>query len=515
MRRHARSWLCWTRRDERAAFVGAHAMAIGERAKPGPDAQDASPLPADWALSGTFGPERWHHDGQRFASVAAAGERIELPADPLTLERLRTRTPHCAHPGPFPLAFRFCPACGTALAEAPALPSAESWSPPFGAPDGLPSLDEPRRPDPASREEIPVPASAALGFAVAGTPPMLLACDRIGGWISGWSEAAGAWIERVQIPPCPGLPRQGWAAGASASGLALPTDRGAAFLDLTGARRSPTTILDAGPAAGGVATLRAHAALPVRTAAGLAVAVLDHAAPATGWTLLPVPDAPAGSAGPFAAPVVTADTAIWCDASGRIALQAAAGGLVASWSRWRDAVRPLPGVRPVMERNGTLHQLARLDERTLVLEALAAPGQEPERRAARGYTPGTGRAVFRENARLRLPWDDRAAADYILPDDSFLLPLLAFDEDRYLLAVCTDRSGLGRFLGDPAAAAQAERPHLCTLVYSPGPRSLEPLDCVLRAHHAWDLSVFIHADWLHVHGAVENRCHRWRLRDAR
>ena len=49
---------------------------------------------------------------------------------------------------------------------------------------------------------------------------------------------------------------------------------------------------------------------------------------------------------------------------------------------------------------------------------------------ARGYMPGTGRAVFRENALLRLPWDERPICDYPLDDDRFLYPLLCLGENR-------------------------------------------------------------------------------------
>ena len=468
----------------------------------------------DWAMLGVFGPERWHRDGQRFNRVTVGEERIDLPTDRLTLDRLRVRASACVHSGPFPLAFRFCPACGTTLSEAPAQPVAEHWSPPFGAPDGLPSLDDPREPDPDSHEEIPVPPSAAIGFAVAGTPPMLLACDRVTGWISGWSERARAWIERVQVPACLGLPGPGWAASATSAGLALPTDRSPVFVDLTRPRMVTTIPLPGSACLGGAALLRAHAVVPVRGETGPGVAVLDLSARANGWTVLPVAGVAADPIGPLAAPAVTADAAIWCGGAGQLTLQATVDGLVARWRRWRDGLQPLSGVRPVMERNGTLHQLARLDEQTLVLEALAAPGQVPERRPARGYMAGTGRAVFRETMRLRLPWDERVLADYILPDDSFLLPLLAFDEDRYLLAVCTGRGGLGRFLGDSGSSGDPDRLHACTLFYSRGPRTLEPLGCVLRARQAFDLSVFLHAGWIYAHGGVENRCHRWRLRDA-
>ncbi len=475
----------------------------------------SGPSPAaEWTLPGRFGPERWQKEGGRFTAVSVAGDRIALPTDRLTEARLRSRNSGCVHPGPFPLAFRFCPGCGTPLAEAPDAPAAEAWSAPFGAPDGLPSCDEPGEPDPASQAEIALPPSPGLGFVVAGTPPMLLCCDRVGGWIRGWSERAQGWIDRVQLPPCTILASWNWAAAADAAGLSLPTDRGPAFIGLTAPRRTPVALLEGVPPLGGAGLLRSHVALPVRSGAGLAFAVLDRAAPERGWFLLPVPDAPVEAA--LASPVGTGDRSCWCGPSGLLTLAGTTSGPAANWQAWRDGIRPLPGVRPVAEPNGSLHQLARLDPHTLVLEGLPAPGQAPERRLARGYTPGTGRAVFRENARLRLPWDERTAWEYAIPDGSFLLPLLELGPGRTVLALCTGRDRLGRFLGDPGAAPDEGEPHhTCTLFYSRGPRVLEPLDCLLRARDASDLSAFLHAGFLYVHGALDNRCHRWRLRDAR
>ncbi len=468
-------------------------------------------LDGEWTLPGRFGPERWHREDGRFTAVTVAGDRITLPTDRVTEGRLRSRDAACLHAGPYPLAFRFCPDCGAPLGEAPEAPGAEAWSPPFGAATGLPACDEAREPDPASHEEVALPPSSALGFAVAGTPPMLLACDRVDGWIRAWSERDGRWIDRVQLPPCTALPAWSWAAAADATGLWLPTDRGPAVIELTAPRRAPVTLLDGPAPLSGAGLLRTHAALPVRNDGGLSLAVFDRAAPGLGWSLLPVPGAAAEA---LACPVGTGDRVSWCGPSGLLTLQVGPDGPAAHWQAWCDGIRPLPGVRPVAEPNGTLHQLARLDPDTLVLQNLPAPGQVPERRPARGYTPGTGRAVFRESARLRLPWDERAACDYVIPDGTFLLPLLELGSGRTVLSLCTGRDRLGRFLGDPAAPDHTEPDHACTLFYSRGPRVLEPLDCLLRARDASDLSVFLHDGWLYAHGARDRGCHRWRLRDA-
>lgn len=462
----------------------------------------------DWTLAGTFGAETWHRDADRFSRIETGGERIVLPADPVTLDRLRVRAARCPHAGPFPLAFRFCPECGAALADPPSPQVAESWSPPFGSADGLPEIAEPRAPDPAGRQEIVLPASSALSLAVAGTPPMLLACDRVTGMVSAWSERGAAWVERTQVPQCLDLPGWSWSASADAAGLTLPTDRGAAWLDLRAPRTVPVVQADRAIPLGGAIALRGPSMVPVRTASGMAIALLDR--DAGGWTVVPVPGAPQVPSRKLGAPVAAAGHAFWSGQDGLLTARQGLDGVEARWTSREGGAVPLPGVRPVLERNGQPFQLARLDPRTLVLENLCVAG---EVRVSPGYVLSSGRAVFREGARMRLPWEDRDAAEYPVPDGCFLLPLLSLGDGRMLLAVCTDRDRLGGFVGDPQADA-ARPEHVCTLFYSRGPRTLQPLDCVLRARSSWELSACIHAGWLYAHGALENRCHRWPLTDA-
>ncbi len=461
-----------------------------------------------WSLSGPFGDELWQREGGRFTSVETGGERIALPTDPVTSDRLRLRGSRCAHPGPFPVAFRFCPDCGAALAEAPRVPASASWSPPFGAVDGLPEIREPRSPDPDSGEEVPLPDAPSPVLAVAGTPPMLLACDPGGGRIAAWSEGAASWTLRAAIAPCGALPRRSWAASANADGLAVPTDGGPIWIDLRHPRAVPVATGERAIPLGGAATLRGRTMMPVQAPRGMAMALLDRQAGS--WTTVPVTGSPSVPPRSLSAPVVAAGMAFWPGPDGLLTAWHGLDGLTASWEAWANGVHPFIDTRPVLERTGQPYLLARLDPRTLGFANLCVP---PEPRPAAGYMLGSGRAVFREGARMRLPWDDQGLAEYPLPDDRFLLPLLGMGDGRYVLAVCGGRDRLGGFVGDPLADAPGPE-HPCTLVWSAGARRLEPLGCVLRARTPSDLSVVIHDGWLYVHGALDHRCHRWRLLDA-
>ena len=461
-----------------------------------------------WTVTGPFGMELWRREAGRFSVVETGSERIALPTDPVTDDRLRVREPRCVHPGPFPLAFRYCPDCGTVLAEPPPLPASGSWSPPFGASDGLPEIHERRSPDPDSREELALPDGMSLVLAVAGTPPMLLACDIASGRIAAWSERASCWIDRAWIAPCIDLPNWSWAASADADGMATPTDAGPTWIDLRRPRAVPVVAGDHSIPLAGAIALRGRAIMPVQGPDGMAVALLDREAGV--WTGVPVPQSPPARSCKLSAPVASAGIAFWYGRDGLLTAWHGLGGLRTSWTTWEDGVQPFSSTRPVLERNGQPHLLARLDSQTLVFTNLCAP-LEPQ--PAPGYMLTTGRAVFREGTRMRLPWDDRMAADYPLPDDCFLLPLLALGGGRYVLAVCGDRDRLGGFIGDPLMSDHGSE-HLCTLVYSRGPRALEPLGCVLRARQAADLAVVIHSGWLYAYGTVDNRCHRWRLVDA-
>ena len=461
-----------------------------------------------WSLSGPFGGELWQCHGGRFTSVETAGERIALPTDAVTSDRLRLRGSRCAHPGPFPLAFRFCPECGAALADPPPVPASASWSPPFGAVDGLPEIREPRSPDPSRSEEVPLPDELSLALAVAGTPSMLLACDPDGGQLAAWSEAAASWTPRATVAPCLELPRRSWAASADADGLALPTDGGPVWIDLRRPRGAPVVIGERAIPLGGAAVLRGRTMMPVRGPDGMAMAVLDREAGR--WSVVPVPGSPPTRPCVFSAPVVAAGMAFWSGPDGLLTAWHGLDGLCMGWEAWANGVHPFIDTRPVLERTGQPHLLARLDPRTLGFANLCVP---PEPRPAAGYMLGSGRAVFREGVRMRLPWDDQGLADYPLPDDRFLLPLLGMGDGRYVLAVCGGRDRLGGFVGDPMADASGSE-HLCTLVWSAGPRRLEPLGCVLRARTPSDLSMVIHDGWLYAYGALDHRCHRWRLLDA-
>ena len=468
----------------------------------------ASPVEADWVLPGPFGTERWRIGAGHAAVAETAGLRIAPPLDPVTAERLRVRESRCAHPGPFPLAFRYCPDCGAALSDPPPVPVTESWSAPFGAADGLPEIHEARVPDPAGGEEIALPESPALTVAVAGTPPMLLACDAVRGRVLAWSERRRDWFPCAQVAPCLAPSGGSRTAGADADGLALATDHGAVWLDLRGPRPVAVTQVDRAGCLAGPIAMAGRMMVPVKGSDGVGIAVLDRDGPH--WTTTPIPGSPPIGSGPLGPPFVAGAQAFWLGPQGILRAWHDLDGPGASWGEWPDNLSPLLQVRPVLERNGQPFQLARLDPLTLVLQNVLVP---EDRRPAPGYVLGTGRAVFRENARLRLPWDERPLAEYPLPDDHFLLPLLGLGDGRFLLAVCAGRDGLGGFIGDPQVPWDGSE-RLCALHYSRGPRSLEPLGCVLRVRQAWELSAFVHANWLYVHGATENRCHRWPLRDA-
>ncbi len=462
----------------------------------------------DWVLPGPFGTERWRIEAGRASAVEVARLRIALPADPAAIERLRVRESRCLHAGPFPSAFRHCPECGAALSDLPPVPAAECWSAPSGAADGLPEVHEPRVPDPASGEEIPLPDSSALTVAVAGTPPMLLAYDAVRGRVLAWSERCRDWFLCTHVARCLDRPALAQAVVADADCLMLATDGGVAWLDLRGLCPMTVPQDDRAMLLGSPIAVDGRMMVPVEGPDGVLIEILDRAGP--GRTTIPAPGLPPARSPDLGAPFCAGGQVFWLGHEGILRVWHDGDVPSARWDGWTDGLSPLLQVRPVLERNGQPFQLARMDPRTLVLQNLLAP---EDRRPAPGYVLGTGRAVFRENARLRLPWDDRPLAEYPLPDNHFLLPLLGLGDGRYLLAVCAGRDGLGGFIGDPQVPWDGSE-RACTLHYSRGARSLEPLGCVMRVRQAWELTVFIHAGWLYVRSATENRCHRWPLRDA-
>lgn len=478
--------------------------------------------PQRWELPGPFGVEEWQRSIGRFTSALVGRKRLTLDEQPFDLDQLRLRQPACGHAGPWPYAFQHCPECGVRLLDPAPLPPPAAWAPPSGAPSGLAVQDAGLHPVAGTRQEEAMPPAANLSFIVAGRPPHLFAYDLQTGWLRVRNEGTGQWDDLRRLPAAQALPRWSWAAaisapavhtGTQAEGFVLPTDQGPVLV-----RTGPATPLSALPApaslgiqaaAGGAACLRGQPFMPVRLGGGLGLACLS--ADGDAWELQAVlhgGEVPPGTM--FAAPVTHADDAFWCAPSGQLSLSlTGGGGLQASWQPWPDGLTPVLGARPLQEPNGSLHQLMHLGDDRLVFASLDLPGRRMQQRPTELWL-SAGNAAFRDGMRRRLPWDEAGSrAKYVLADDEFLLPLLAFGERRFLLASCTGRDSLTSFL-DTQMAPPARR--ACRLLFTPATLMLEPLQRSIDARSAWDIVPFVFRDRLHIYAANTNQCWSWELR---
>lgn len=481
------------------------------------------PLPQTpaWDLDGPYGPERWFGQPGQYERVLLAGEPVSLdPADG-ELHLLRARGANCAHPGPWPFAFRFCPKCGTALQPPAAARGMEIWSSPGNAASGQPAPASTGTPDSLQRTELPMPGPSRLDFVVAGTPPRLLAFDQTTGRLHAWREGpssvfeGGRWRELATLPASVNLPRWSWAAAAFGAGFALPGDGGPLWVSLSAKSAVPIAAkpaLGVRRSLGGAAALEGRALVPVLADDTLSdvLSLAFWTSSEGGWRRAPVANGDAAAASQvFSAPSVNAREAFWVGEHGQLFARAGTEGIACEYRPWRDGWRPMRGVRPVLSPNGVFHQLGRLDGRQ-AFEALLPPGATPQRREFDRYVTSCGSAAFSRMTRFREPWEPKRI-EYRGEGDAFLVPLLAFDADRFLVASCSPRNALLGFIDADGASGTAVE---CRIMFAGASVALTDLRATIRTGSAWEIVPVVHGGSLLVYDLRGNRCHRWPLAAA-
>lgn len=479
-----------------------------------------APLPAapTWELDGPHGPERWVGEPGRFGSVLLDGDPISLDPREGELQFIRARGATCEHAGPWPYAFQFCPTCGAPLTAPAAATPPEAWSSPAGGARGLPPPSCRGTPDPAARGELPMPGPSQLDFIVAGTPPRLLAIDHTTGRLHAWKDAPsgsfadGRWTELARLPDGSTLPRWSWAAAASAAAVVLPMDTGPLRL-VPRPHGAEVVRPDAGlrisRSAGGAAAVGEHVLVPVVAQAALGVAAWS---PRSGsWSLMLVDGAGPEAAGEvFAAPSANDIEAFWPGAHGRLFARAEDGRVRCDYRPWRDGWQPMRAVRPVLSPNGVFHQLGRIGVGQSY-EALLPPGTTPQRREHPRFVTSYGRNSFAGMARHAEPWEARRIEYRDLADPAaFLVPLLAFDDDRVLAASCSPRNALRPFIETGEGGASTE----CRIVMAGSSVVPDDLRLTLRARHVWELVPFVYRNTLFIYEVPGNRCFHWPLAPA-
>lgn len=469
-----------------------------------------SPDTSSWELDGPHGRERWVGVPGSFDHVLLDGEPVTLnPADG-ELHLLRPRASTCIHPGPFPFAFRFCPACGAHLQPPMPEPGAESWSTPASA-SGLPAPSCHGVPDPASRTAISLPGPAQFDLFVAGTPPRLLAYDQGSGRVHALIDGAGlveaGWRDLVQLPTGSGLPRWAWGIAAFADGAAVPGDRGPVFLQLGPRHSRVIEAVDGGAARclGGAASVGTLALVPVLTTQGVAVAVAGP--PERDWRLVPVAGAPADEV--FAAASLRATEAMWVGRRGQLFVRVQDDEVFCDFRPWGAGWEPMQAVRPVLSPNGVFHQLGRVEGRQ-VFEALVPPGATPQRLVFDRYLTSIGGISFMGAARFREPWEPKRT-EYRGGENTFFLPLLGFDRDRVLVAACSPRTSLRSFT---ETGPEVEEALECRVLFADASIVPAALGVTIRARSAWEVAALVYRRTLLVHDVRGNRAWAWSLSDV-
>ena len=478
-----------------------------------------------WHVDGPYGPERWERADGRFVAVNVGATRLVVDHKPFQLDQIAPALKSaCPHPGPWPKSFVRCPECGEKLEPADVKFAPETWPPP----SGLPVWPGALQPDPATRRDEVLPASADLCFVVTGAPPHLFAFDLSTGWLWVRNELAGGWERWPQRLAKSSLPRWSWAAavltgetgaaptGRVARGFALPTDEGAVYVDTAvGAAepivRPPETLRY--PGVGGAAIMAGITIVPVWSPTGLMLIWLSPDGGA--WQAVPVANgdtAPASTR--FAAPVGHAGDVFWLSMVGKLtAQQGASGRIEARWETWPDQIRPVLGTRPHLGSSGVLSQLVQVDQEQLAFRAINVAGSPQH--GVSSFWLSVGQAAFKDGQVKRVPWEQQSGtlAEYAREDNVFLLPLLSMGERGFVVARCSERMQLSKFV-DTEAGARSQQ-HKCELFFTNKRRELAPrLGRSVEVLAAWDLVVFVFRQRLHIYAAGINQCWSWALNAA-
>ena len=112
--------------------------------------------------------------------------------------------------------------------------------------------------------------------------------------------------------------------------------------------------------------------------------------------------------------------------------------------------------------------------------------------------------------RFREPWEPRRV-EYRGEPDAYLVPLLAFDGDRFLVASCSPRNSLLGFIDTDGTAQAAVE---CRIMFAGASVALTDLRVTVRASAAWNIVPFVYERTLFVYDLRANCCYRWPLGDA-
>lgn len=454
------------------------------------------------------------------------------PATPALLAgQLRAaRVPACGAsrrecPRLLPATFAFCPFCGAAAIPPPPPPddgpAAPAWSSAGGtaivpaalhAPEGAPDTTV----EPAIRGVLP--SGGPFLFAMAGVQPVTLALDTAGGDL--WRPDAGEWRRVDTVDGRCSLPAWSRAAAALGTGLVLPLDEGALWLDAGDPlgrrlRSSPARSVGGASAGNGVAMV------PVLTAGRLAVAWITDAATRSGgvWSLADVAGDGVPDAVTLGKPLpAAAGGAVWAGIDGFLAVRPGAEGPVAVWRNWPEGQRALPWNRPHLGDHGVAHQLVRTADgggyRAVALPVPNAAGALPESLqgvALDGPFASTGDTAFHQHRRYgALPWQ-RDATDFAQPGQ-LVLPIMTFRSGsghravrQILFATTTEPAAL---IGGADGMAPAEPSRLTLFLHRPGhDRALLLSGLAARTVH--DLQPFLLDGQLCLYDEGGASWHRW------
>jgi hypothetical protein len=229
------------------------------------------------------------------------------------------------------------------------------------------------------------------------------------------------------------------------------------------------------------------------------------------WHRVPVRNAPPTAAAElFAAPAVNRTEAFWAGELGLLFARSVDGVITCEYRPWPEDFKPMLGLRPVLSPNGVFHQLGRDANNQQVFMALVPPGAVWQRQPFGRYSISCGAISFADSKRFREPWEARRF-DYLIDPNEFIAPVLQFEREQSVIAVCSPRTGLYNFI---ETAAKSVSPVECRLAFAAESRKPQELGMTVNARTPWDIVPFVFRSSLFIYDRPQNRCFCWQLDQA-
>lgn len=494
-----------------------------------------------WPLDGGF---QWIQAGQRFVGVRSeSGEEFRVLDHP-AIDKVPIATANCPRrtcEGIFPAEFYRCPFCCTGLNRPVQSMVWKAWYDAIarGGCETTLILRTSRGEEQASISEVRLPDGGDFAFVSSPEGQRLYAFDRRTGLLHAKARVGEEWKELTEAVLTDSLPPWSWSCAMDKRGFALVTDEGPGWILLpwVPGRKFEVPAIEPGAVIeclSGVGLSDGVIVAPVLLNDRLMLCWRSESSDR--WQLKPVDGArkgreaivgPSGDRNDFlGAPAQDAKRNLyWAGVNGYLFCDPQDGQIQeAGWVPWPNGQFGVPQHRPAADVGQSLYQLTMTETETpdgrevqyFACRMQQLRGQQALRGPidyARVRSPffSCGRTSVYENERFREPpWVPGALTDRVAPDGMSVLPFLVLgvhDGERHGIQWVYARAKRDEVPSGARAAKNRDR-FLVDVCFADRSLATMELKLGVTIQSVFDLSLFLHADQLHLYDASENRLYR-------